>query len=1228
MKKIYSFVLMAVMLLISTNTWAVDVASWADLETAIATPNAEITLTANCTIPAAGGTFDFNGAVIDCGASYLMAGAAKTYTLQNVTLKNYTSTRGAIYISKANAIVNLKSTVTFNFTNKYGVYANVAATINNETTIGRIYVKRNSTINNDGAITVGVVAPANYTATVNNSAGASFTQTLNVAGNLTLNNSGTAVIESGTFSGVLGGSDITIHGGTFNVEPTATGTIDPIYTVDCRFVAGIGSLDLAAGYVWRAFDGRIVQAQPQVLVTHANSSSEYYNSIEEAFANIQNNDKITLQGDVTTYTTLWLGTADKSGVYNSVTLDLKGHTLSSIGLVKNTIRLSHGALFIKNSVPGQGGIVNNYTGGSSQVVFITGSPDRSAINPRNAAVNDLFAYLLIDEGVELSAIGSEGNGFSIDIASSSNSPELNYTTNVYYNSEWTCLTTSGAKYWGVANGVRVDVKGTINAMKYAGKVNGYVRHPNEMITQYPCVENVQIGDTANSAFIHIFPMAVMHASEDVQATAVYSSGYGRWLIEGTCQGATGVYVKSGVVDLTDAIVESTYTGTATISTGQNSGVTAGGNAVVIESNSSYTGQQAIVIGGDTKISTEATGGAAVVDVVDDAHETKVESITINGGTFIGGEDGYAIIISQESATSTETEITVNGVTFVGETEVGTETGESAVNSIVDPSSVHITEIENPDGTTTVIVSAGSAPAAAVEWTDVAALADGSDAKWTGFTPGVIGDGTTATTKTLGELQIISGNSTDGVQQLTIKNKATLKVNRLIMNEFARIIVEAGGNLIVVGEQGINAPSVENILLQTSESAQAHFLFHPSVTSNRHPNATVELLSKSYYEGGKAVYQRFGIPTYNNEVKLEYKNPASSSMTKLSYWDYAADAWHIGWIDVPAATGLTLSMSVPFGCMDLTTNNAKAAPMSYLFKGGLVGNSDAAMTFNSKFNPYANSYMAPIDIKTLVNRIADNYPELSASVYIYKSLANDNYVWLPISQSDFTGWDEPEATEIAPMQAYMLYMIPGNTSEATISYKDNIYDPYMAGGASPAPARRSAAKKQNFMKLNIADENGIVFDNARLLEDNQFSDEFDNGYDINKYMNSNVSLYVTSQDEAWNTLASDNVLNAYIGVNVAKAGTYTISVAHNGLDYALVDLENKQVIELVEGNTYSFFQEAGKNDARFQVVKINKVPTAIEDVQSNDVLSTKIMKDGVLYIIKNGAVYNAQGQMVK
>jgi hypothetical protein len=78
---------------------------------------------------------------------------------------------------------------------------------------------------------------------------------------------------------------------------------------------------------------------------------------------------------------------------------------------------------------------------------------------------------------------------------------------------------------------------------------------------------------------------------------------------------------------------------------------------------------------------------------------------------------------------------------------------------------------------------------------------------------------------------------------------------------------------------------------------------------------------------------------------------------------------------------------------------------------------------------------------------------------------------------------------------------------------------------------------------------------------------------------------------------------------------------------LVDLDNNKVIELVEGNSYEFFQEAGKNEARFQLVKVNKVPTAMENIEENTI-STKFMKDGVMYILKNGAVYNAQGQIVK
>jgi hypothetical protein len=42
----------------------------------------------------------------------------------------------------------------------------------------------------------------------------------------------------------------------------------------------------------------------------------------------------------------------------------------------------------------------------------------------------------------------------------------------------------------------------------------------------------------------------------------------------------------------------------------------------------------------------------------------------------------------------------------------------------------------------------------------------------------------------------------------------------------------------------------------------------------------------------------------------------------------------------------------------------------------------------------------------------------------------------------------------------------------------------------------------------------------------------------------------------------------------------------------------------------------------------QIPTGVENVQGDNVHSTKVVENGVLYIIKNGVKYNAQGQVVK
>ena len=47
-----------------------------------------------------------------------------------------------------------------------------------------------------------------------------------------------------------------------------------------------------------------------------------------------------------------------------------------------------------------------------------------------------------------------------------------------------------------------------------------------------------------------------------------------------------------------------------------------------------------------------------------------------------------------------------------------------------------------------------------------------------------------------------------------------------------------------------------------------------------------------------------------------------------------------------------------------------------------------------------------------------------------------------------------------------------------------------------------------------------------------------------------------------------------------------------------------------------------------VFENEQTATGVEDVQSDNVQSTKVIENGVLYIIKNGVKYNAQGQIVK
>ena len=767
---------------------------------------------------------------------------------------------------------------------------------------------------------------------------------------------------------------------------------------------------------------------------------------------------------------------------------------------------------------------------------------------------------------------------------------------------WNATKTDYSDYSaGCGYGIKVTVKGKIfgnyRGINVVGNLNAAPQ----------CDINETIKERTSSSypyFAYNYPYVKVESTATIWCIndgvvgdnngGIYAGGYAVWDISGYVHGQTGIYAKAGDFKLLDATVASD---SKTVGTDPNyhQGSVAG-SGIFLGTDAGYAGGTALTLEGDTKVSGGSDPQAkGIVDEVATNAVTEgadISHVTVNGGTIEGG-----ISLTQGASEVT----TVYGSTITGTIVVDGTTTTVATLTPTD-GSVHVTEV-TINGKPTVVVSQGEGPADDAKkttWNEIAALSDEDapvDVAWT-----AVGEGTISSDLYFGELQMISGTDASNIQKLTINNGATLNVKHLMMNNFAQIIVEPGAKLIVNGKQGIVAPVASNILLKASESAQATFLFNPAVTSNRHPNATVQLISKSFYEGGKEVHQRFGMPTYDGNVTLSPVNPGSV-ITMIKTWDYAADDWS-AWQNI--ASGVTYTDAEPFRGYMLASNNVKASPMTYELKGELVGNDDAEITYRYGWNNLANSYAAPINIKEFIGTVLKSTgTDILATIYLYKDLGNDTYTWQAVNNAT-AGKQEyvieggvpvlkTTPSEITPMQAFLMQLRAAGTAKQSVDYEHNVYNPALGiPNSNNAPARDRDAVS----KMQLAIFNTEVADNLTLIEDDQFSSELDNGYDAVKYgFNNGLKLYAMNNEERMEVVATDNVEGTFLGVNAAKAGTYTMTLyALNGMEYAIVDMETGKVVLAEEGSTYNFFAEAGHNDYRFQIVESAKLPTAIENTE--------------------------------
>ena len=168
--------------------------------------------------------------------------------------------------------------------------------------------------------------------------------------------------------------------------------------------------------------------------------------------------------------------------------------------------------------------------------------------------------------------------------------------------------------------------------------------------------------------------------------------------------------------------------------------------------------------------------------------------------------------------------------------------------------------------------------------------------------------------------------------------------------------------------------------------------------------------------------------------------------------------------------------------------------------------------------------------------------------------------------------------------------------------------------------------------------------VRLTEDENVTNGFDFNYDLSKEFNKNkpniYSLVTTVKEGVASVTQSaanvqpmtEQTTVIPVGVKIAAAGDYTFAIPEgtNGVGVTLIDNETGVRTNL-SALDYTINLSAGTYDERFvlEISPIMQTPTGIEQIGSDDANGArKMLIDGVLYIVKDGKIFDAQGRKMK
>ncbi|MBR5676844.1 MAG: InlB B-repeat-containing protein [Paludibacteraceae bacterium] len=212
----------------------------------------------------------------------------------------------------------------------------------------------------------------------------------------------------------------------------------------------------------------------------------------------------------------------------------------------------------------------------------------------------------------------------------------------------------------------------------------------------------------------------------------------------------------------------------------------------------------------------------------------------------------------------------------------------------------------------------------------------------------------------------------------------------------------------------------------------------------------------------------------------------------------------------------------------------------------------------------------------------------------------------------------------------------------VQYNGNVTWTASGSPVSPIVARRtySEAPKEVEFRLEIQQDDKMIDQTfINMSDDEEVSAGFAFNEDLTKEFNSrkaNIYTLINGiMTVAGNTMPmSEQMTIVPVGVTISTTGDYTFAMPDgtDGIGVTLVDNETGIRTSLSALN-YTINLEAGDYKERFflEISPIKNTPTGVETISDEGLEvsgARKVMIDGILYIVKDGRMYDARGARVE